>query len=179
MTGLTAVHFCRSLERSVHSPLFFLCAVLFDAVCSFYCFFASGFFSGNAVPDIRFFFAAFPYVSIVVIPLLCFPSGDKSFADDLPLSPFVRTFFNFVFPFTRFVLILLPLVLVPLCTGFFGDIDAGGIIAGFALSFFTERRPYRFRYFFLRSFFRFKLLSSPPRFFSLPVLRPFRQRFVL
>ena len=130
------MHFCRSLERSVHSPLFFLCAVLFDAVCSFYCFFASVFFSGNAVPDIRFFFAAFPYVSIVVIPLLCFPSGDKSFADDLPLSPFGRTFFNFVFPFTRFVLILLPLVLVPLCTGFFGDIEAGGIIAGFALSFF-------------------------------------------
>ena len=134
MTGRTAVHFCRSLERSVCSPLFFLCAVLFAAVCSFYYFFVSGFFSGNAVPDIRFFFAAFPYVSIVVIPLLCFPSGDKSFVDAPPLSPFARTFFDFILPFARFVLILLPLVLVPLCTGFFGDIDTSGIIAGFAIS---------------------------------------------
>ena len=163
MTGRTAVYFCRSLERSLRSPLFFSCAVLFEAICSLYYFFVSGFFSGNAVPDIRFFFAAFPYAAIVVIPLLCFPSGDKSFADDLPLSPFGRTFFNFVFPFTRFVLILLPLVLVPLCTGFFGDIDAGGIIAGFALSLFYGAAAVSLSVFFYTIF-------SPPKAFIVSAL---------
>lgn len=146
----------RFFELFVHSPLFFLCAVLFDALCSFYCFFASVFFSGNAVPDIRFFFAAFPYAAIVVIPLLCFPFGDKTFGDSLPFSSCARTLFDFVFPFVRFAFILLPLVLAVLCTGFFGEIDAGGIIAGFVLSLFYGAAAVSLSMFF------FTVFSVPP-----------------
>ena len=125
---------CRSLERSVRSPLFFLCALSVCAACSLYYFFAAGFFSGTPSSDIRFFFAPFPYVGILIVPLLCFPHRDKSFVDSLALTPCARTLFDFAVSFARFLLILLPLALVPLCTVFFGDIDSGGIIAGFAIT---------------------------------------------
>ena len=125
---------CRSLERSVRSPLFFLCALSVCAACSLYYFFAAGFFSGTPSSDIRFFFAPFPYVGILIVPLLCFPHRDKSFVDSLALTPCARTLFDFAVSFACFLLILLPLALVPLCTVFFGDIDSGGIIAGFAIT---------------------------------------------
>lgn len=125
---------CRSLEGFVRSPLFFLCALSVCAACSLYYFFAAGFFSGTPSTDVRFFFVPFPYVGILIVPLLYFPHRDKSFVDSLALTPCARTLFDFAVSFARFLLILLPLALVPLCTVFFGDIDSGGIIAGFAIT---------------------------------------------
>jgi hypothetical protein len=124
----------QSIVHSLRRPLFLITAVLYNAACALYYFFGTGFFSGSGSSDLRMFFTAIPYVSILVVPLISFRAEDTPFARTLPLSAFEHTAVSFLTSLAQFCIMSISLLIVPAVVSMFGDIEAGQIFTGFLLT---------------------------------------------
>src|SRR5574344_419989 len=124
------------LLHALHRPLFTVTAVLFNASCALYFFFGTGFFSGAGTSDLRMFFASIPYISIIILPLVCFKKEDSFYAEMIPLSPREKVWAEFSSRFLQFIIMSVLLPVIPVCVGFFGDTDPGQTAAGFLLLVF-------------------------------------------
>lgn len=124
----------QSVVHSLRRPLFLITAVLYNAACALYYFFGTGFFSGSGSSDLRMFFAAVPYVSILVVPLISFRADDSPFAETFPLSAFENTAVSFLTALAQFCIMSITLLSVPVVVSMFGDIAAGQVFTGFLLT---------------------------------------------
>ncbi len=122
-----------SIIRALRRPVFFIAAVLYNAVCSLYYIAGTGFFSGTGSTDLRLFFAAIPYVSILLIPVISSGADDSGFSDTFPLSSAERTLISFLTALAQFCAMSITMLLLPACVSLFGDIDPGQIFTGFLL----------------------------------------------
>lgn len=120
------------LFHSLCQPIFCVPAILFNfLVCANY-FFLQKFFI-QSTTDLQNFFYSIPLVSIIIIPILAFKTEDEKFDELLPMSTVEKIFARCGVAFSKFVLIVLPLAVVPICVNFFGDIDAGQTFTGFTV----------------------------------------------
>jgi hypothetical protein len=124
----------QAVVHSLRRPLFFITAVLYNASCVLYYFFGTGFFSGSGSSDLRMFFAAVPYVSILVVPLISFRADDLPFSETFPLSAFENTAVSFLTALAQFCIMSITLLFVPVVVSIFGDIAAGQVFTGFLLT---------------------------------------------
>ena len=114
-------------------PLFFISAAVFEISCSLQFFVFQQFFvQGTGTSDLHRFFSAIPYICIFIIPSLTVKNGTDTFDDTLPVSSVNLSAAAWLSSFTEFLIMLLPLVLVPVCVSFYGNVDGGQVAAGFA-----------------------------------------------
>ncbi len=113
-------------------PLFYASSLITILFVAFRFFYAGKFFVANVgSTDLRPFFTAFPYISILTLPLLAFRLKRFILDDSLPLFPFKRFFCLVLAAFSSFCLPVLLLVPLPLCVSFFGNVDFGQCFTGF------------------------------------------------
>uniref|UniRef100_UPI00389042FA hypothetical protein n=1 Tax=Treponema sp. TaxID=166 RepID=UPI00389042FA len=118
-------------------PLFYTASIITILFCSFRFFFAGKFFVADlGSTDLRTFFTAVPYISIIVIPLLVLRIRPLLLTDSIPFSPQKRFFSLNMAAFSAFAFPLLLLCLIPVCVSFFGDVDYGVVFTGFVGIFF-------------------------------------------
>ena len=136
MMGRTMIKksICRAALFSYFiNPLFYCSAVFTIAFVSFRFFLVSKFFvAGLGSSDLRNFFSAIPFASIVTVPLLVFRLRDFVKSDSMPFSPFSK---YASLGFSAFCVFLLPVALlfsIPLSVGAFGIVEGGQIATGFA-----------------------------------------------
>lgn len=138
---MKAMNICRMnfikqrLYVAFTSPLFYVTAVIFMLFCSFQFFFMQNFFGGSGTTDLHYFFSAIPYISILIIPVLCVGTDGES-VRNLPFTSAFLIFSRSISVFIQFCAMLLPLTAVPFCVNLFGDIDAGAVAASFILVIF-------------------------------------------
>ncbi|MCR5605628.1 MAG: GldG family protein, partial [Treponema sp.] len=122
--------FKRNLFCLCINMAFYAAWILMIAIVGYRFFFQQHFFS-SGTSSMQPFFSSLPYVSILVFPLLTLLLTDEKVE---ALFPFGRFTLNLVKLFSlviAFFAMLLPLIAIPLCVSFFGDIDIGSLFTGF------------------------------------------------
>jgi ABC-type uncharacterized transport system involved in gliding motility auxiliary subunit len=127
-----------SIIHALRRPVFFVTAILYNAACSLYYLIGTGFFSGSGSTDLRLFFAAIPYISILLIPVISSESDDSAFTDTFPLSSLEHILASFLTSIVQFCIMSISLLLLPVCICMFGDMDPGQIFTGFFLILIYE-----------------------------------------
>lgn len=136
LMNTSGVHYVKQrLYAAFVSPLFYVTALIFTLFCSFQFFFMQNFFGGNGTTDLHYFFSAIPYISILVVPVLCIGTDGESI-QNLPFTSAFLIFSSGAAVFIQFCAMLLPLAAVPLCVNLFGAVDAGAAAASFILVIF-------------------------------------------
>jgi ABC-type uncharacterized transport system involved in gliding motility auxiliary subunit len=120
-----------NLFNFFHHPLFYITAVFFSVFTSAYFFYKNQFFSGNGTTDLLAFFATVPYVSIIVIPALCYKRSDQIYESFVPLSFFTRIFVRFLSVLTVYAILIITLLPVPFLVNIFGSVDWGQVFTSF------------------------------------------------
>lgn len=115
---------------ALSSPLFYACAVVLDFFCAGTYFLFGNFFSGSSGTSLYAFFSSVPYVSVLVIPVLCLNSF-SSYEKMLPFSKAGLEAAKVLSVLTEFSLILLPLLFVPLSVNMFGYVEKAEVFTGF------------------------------------------------
>jgi len=133
-----AFYFRHTLVRAVHSPFFLLLPYSITQRAHCIIFAGTGFFTGTGSTDLRLFFAAIPYLSILLIPVVAAGTGGTEYDETFPLSSAERTVVSFLSPLAQFCIMTIPMLLVPVCVNMFGDVDPGQISTGFFLVVFYE-----------------------------------------
>lgn len=127
--GLFALYRQR-IFYALTSPLFYACALVLDFFCAGTYFLFGNFFSGSSGTSLYPFFASVPYVSVIVIPVLCLNSF-SSYEKMLPFSKAELESVKILSVLTEFFLILLPLVFVPVSVNMFGYVEKAEVFTGF------------------------------------------------
>ena len=125
--------FFHKLYLAFTSPLFYIVALIVDFVCSINFFFGKNFFGGAGSTNLYYFFVTIPYISILLVPILCIKSTGSSYDDFVPVSRLQIIIANWLSIFVQYVLILLPLVFVPFCVNLFGTVDFGQVFTSFIM----------------------------------------------
>ncbi|MCK9168962.1 MAG: GldG family protein [Treponema sp.] len=127
-----------SVIYALQRPVFFIVAVIYNVICALYYIIGTGFFSGSGSTNLRFFFAAIPYVSILLIPVISSGTDDFCFTDIFPLSDVEHTVISFLTLLVQLCIINITQLMLPACVSMFGDIDAGQVFTGFFLIIIYE-----------------------------------------
>lgn len=122
-----------SVVSALRRPVFFIAAVLYNITCVLYYIIGTGFFSGTGSTDLRLFFAAIPYASILLIPVISSGTDDSGFSGTFPLSSAAYTAASFLTLLIQFCIMSITLLFLPACVSLFGDVDPGQICTGFFL----------------------------------------------
>jgi ABC-type uncharacterized transport system involved in gliding motility auxiliary subunit len=126
----------KELFSYIIHPLFYIVGVIFTFSCAGYFFIGESFFvAGVGSTDLHRLFAFIPYICILVIPALALGSGTDSH-EYLPFSLVKIIFSRWLATFIVFCWLLLPVVFIPICVVFFGDVEIGVIVTGFLGIFF-------------------------------------------
>ncbi|WP_191016279.1 GldG family protein [Treponema zioleckii] len=113
-------------------PLFYVSSIIVVLFCAFRFYFTSKFFVTDiGSTDLRSFFNAVPYVSVIVIPLLVLRLRPFITEDSLPISSFKRFLALNLAGFSAYAVSLLFLLVIPFSVSFFGDVDFGQLITGY------------------------------------------------
>ena len=124
-----------SLYAFFIDPLFYACSVITVLYAAFMFFLANRFFSmADGSTSLIPFFNSLASVCVLTVPLLTFRLRRFINDDSLPVSAPVRFLTLSFAVFTVAVIPVLLLVCVPVCTSFFGNVDAGQVFTGFTAS---------------------------------------------
>ena len=116
-----------NLFNFFHHPLFYITAVFFSVFTSAYFLYKQQFFNGGGTSDLLAFFSTVPYISIIVIPALCYKRSDYVYDNFVPLSFFTKIFARFLSVLIVYSILILTLIPVPLFVNIFGSVDAGQV----------------------------------------------------
>lgn len=123
------------LYSALRTPLIYVAACIFNlAVCVNFFFFQK-FFGGAGTTDLHYFFQAIPVFAAIVIPVLKLNENESSIDNSIPLGIIKKEVVRFLSVYLQFLLILLPLMLLPLCVNLFGNVEAGQCFTGFSVLF--------------------------------------------
>ena len=118
------------LLLSFSHPLFYILAVLFSTYINFNFFIKNQFFS-TGTSDLLLLFSSVPYVSILVIPSLCFKKSESVYKSFVPLSRKARFFADLISVLIQYCAIIILLLPSAIVVNFFCDVDFGQFVAGF------------------------------------------------
>ncbi len=127
--GVFALVFQR-LFHSLSGPLFYLCALVLNFFCAGSFFLGGTFFSGLSGTSLNQFFNAVPYISVVVIPVLCL-NPFSSYEKMLPFSRRRLELAKVASKFIEFLAMLVPSLSVPVSVALFGRVEAAEVFTGF------------------------------------------------
>ncbi len=113
------------------SPLFYICAIIFNIFVPLQFFFVQQFFGGKGTTDLHYFFYAIPLISTILIPLLKLNENFSTFDEAVPLTTEKKLLTSYIALFLQFAFILFPQIFVPLCVNFFGNVEIGQVFTGF------------------------------------------------
>ncbi len=117
------------LLLSFSHPLFYILAVLFCTYINFNFFIKNQFFS-TGTSDLLLLFSSVPYVSILVIPSLCFKKSESVYNSFVPVSRIARAFADLISVLIQYCAILILLLPSAIAVNFFCDVDFGQFAAG-------------------------------------------------
>lgn len=128
-----------SLYSFFIDPLFYMCSILAVSYTGFVFFFMSRFFvPGYGSTDLIVFFNAISHISIITVPLIVFRLRHFFNDDGIPCTPFKRFFSLSLSSFSACVIPEILLIIIPICANFFGKVDLGQALSGYAgIVFYT------------------------------------------
>ena len=119
-----------NLKTSLSQPLTYFMAIIFEVFIAFNFYIRKQFFGGNGTTDLLLFFTAIPYISIIVIPAICYKFSSSIYDTFVPLKNIhiiLSHYFASLIIFVIFVILLLPSILF---INLFGSIDGGQVFTG-------------------------------------------------
>lgn len=118
------------LNFSFSHSAFYILAIVFCIFINFNFFIRKQFFV-NGTTNLLLLFSDIPYISILLIPSLCFKKNESIYDSFVPLSKEQKLLINFLvilIQYTTIILLLIPSVIV---INFFGDIDFGQLFTSY------------------------------------------------
>ncbi len=131
----------KELTASLLSPAVYIAVLLFVIAVGVNFFIAGQFFiEGKGTSDLRIFYIFFPYICIVIIPVLTmhlWAAEINGLVFSLPLSTSALVFGKWLCSLIILVLCQIFLLIVPVCVNRFGAVDWGQIFtANFVILFY-------------------------------------------
>jgi len=114
-----------SILNNLRSPAFYIFSVLFTVFLSANYYIRHQFFTGNGTTDLLLFFSAVPYISILIIPSLCYKQSFSVYDDFIPLTNLTKISISFTTRFLLFTVMLLFTIPAALLVNLFGSVDWG------------------------------------------------------
>lgn len=125
-----------SLINNLRSPSFYILSILFSVFLCINYFIRHQFFTGNGTTDLLLFFSSIPYISIIVIPSLCYKQSFSVYDELIPLQNIDKITITFITRFILFSFMLILLLPPTLLVSLFGSIDWGQFFISFVCLFF-------------------------------------------
>lgn len=117
--------------NNLKTPLFYITVILFSVFLSINYFIKNQFFTGNGTTDLVLFFSAIPYISIIIIPALCYKHSFSNYDSFIPMNNLSKISLTFLNRFILFGIMLILIIPACLLVNLFGSIDAGQFFASF------------------------------------------------
>lgn len=108
------------LKLYLKTPLFYITAIIFSVFVVANYFIKQQFFTGLGSSDLLLFFSTIPYISIIIIPALCYKTNFTIYDSFLPFSKFEKTIVSFFYCFICFcfmLVFLIPGIFIVNCCG--------------------------------------------------------------
>lgn len=115
---------------SFQNPVFYLNALIFSLFTTLNFFIRQNFFT-NGNTNLLLYFSAVPYISIIVLPFLCYKKNFSVYDDFIPAKYFTKLAADFLCNFIQYSVIVLLLVPACLLVNLFGSLDYGQIFTSF------------------------------------------------
>ncbi len=115
------------LYTDLTNSLFYVCTLVLNLFCAIQFFFFQNFF-GSASTDLHYFFTGIPYISTIIIPLLCL---QRSYEIPVVQTELFKISLYTISKGIQFSLMLIPLIVVPICVSFFGTVDFSSVFMAF------------------------------------------------
>lgn len=125
-----------NLLNNLRSPAFYVLTILFSVFLSLNYFIRHQFFTGSGTTDLILYFSSIPYISIIIIPALCYKQSFSIYDNFIPLKSIYKTLITFITRQLLFSIMLLLLVPTVLLVNLFGTIDFGQFFISFICLFF-------------------------------------------
>jgi len=120
-----------SLKFLFKRPLFYIAAILFALFIPGNFYLKQQFFGGTGSSDLILLFSAVPYISIILIPVLCFRPQESVYEAFIPLKRFYKNLIRFISVLCCYSAILLLTIPSALFVNLFGSIDAGQLLISY------------------------------------------------
>ena len=114
-----------NLLNSLKGPSFYLLALIYTIFLGANFYIRQQFFGGNGSSDLLLFFSAFPYISIIGIPVLSYKHSFSIYDPFIPIKNSEKILLQLLVKFTLYSIILLLQLPACLLVNFFGTIDPG------------------------------------------------------
>ena len=124
------------LSSYFNGPLFYIIAILFELFTAVYFFIMQRFFIGAGTTNLVSFFTAVPYVSILVIPALCYKRSQSVYYDFIPIENHKKILLHFLSVFIIYSVLILFLLPACFLVNLFGSVDAGQIFTSIIMLLF-------------------------------------------
>ncbi len=125
-----------NLLNNLNSPAFYILNLLFTVFLSVNYFIRHQFFTGSGTTDLLLFFSAVPYISIIIIPALCYKQSFTVYDNFIPLKNLEKITLTFICRLILFTVMLVLLMPVTIAVNLFGKIDFGQFFVSFLCLFF-------------------------------------------
>lgn len=119
-----------NLQSSFTHAITYVVAILFELFISINFYIRKGFFLGNGTSDLLLFFSAVPYISIIIVPSICYKFESSLYDNFVPLKSFKIVFSHYLSNLIVFSIFIIFLIPCALFINFFGSIDIGQLFIG-------------------------------------------------
>lgn len=123
--------FHKQLKLYLSNPLFYISAIVFSVFVYINFFIRQQFFTGSGSSDLILYFSSIPYVSILIIPALCYKINFTSYDNFLPFGRRAVIFSNFLYIFASYLIMLALLIPGILIVQACGSVDFGQVFTSF------------------------------------------------
>ncbi|MCR4954637.1 MAG: Gldg family protein [Treponema sp.] len=108
------------------NPIFYISALIFSLFTTLNFFVRQNFFT-NGNTNLLLYFSAVPYISIIVLPFLCYKKSFSAYDNFIPVKYITKLSADFLCNFIQFSVMVLLLVPAILLVNLFGSLDYGQI----------------------------------------------------
>ncbi|MCQ2591626.1 MAG: Gldg family protein [Treponema sp.] len=136
LQNLDLVYFKKELKYIFTKPLFYLLGAIFFLFITINFFIAKQFFIGNGSSDLLQLFSFIPYISILVIPTICYQVFSNAYSDFIPLKNISKIFYSYLARVIYFSVLQFLLIIPVFCVNIFGSVDFGQFFTSFLCSVF-------------------------------------------
>lgn len=119
-----------NLKSSLSHAVTYVVAILFEVFVSINFYIRKGFFLGNGTSDLLLFFSAIPYISIIVVPAICYKFERSIYDSFVPIKTFQKILSHYLSCLIIFTFLIIFLIPSALFVNLFGSIDFGQFFVG-------------------------------------------------
>ncbi|MCF0241187.1 MAG: Gldg family protein [Treponema sp.] len=120
--------FLKTFLKIIRSPLFIFETVFLFVSSVFYYFVKTKFFTEAGTSSLTVFFLSIPFISSLLIPVLCFRKNKDYYEKNVPLKNYEKIIIKYFSLCLSYCVMLIPLLLLPIFVNFFGDVDFNSVV---------------------------------------------------